>query len=37
MKLEMLRKAHPTIAGIAVWRMGGETSKFWKEIVRQLR
>lgn len=36
-KLRMLRNAHPTIAGIAIWRMGGETSRSWNEIVRQLR
>jgi spore germination protein len=36
-KLQMLRNAHPNIAGIAIWRMGGETPKFWNEIARQLR
>lgn len=36
-KLAMLLKAHPEIAGIAIWRMGGETPAFWNEIRRQLR
>ena len=36
-KLQMLRNSHPNIAGIAIWRMGGEPPKFWNEIARQLR
>ena len=34
---EALGDFDPNIAGIAIWRMGGETPKFWNEIVRQIR
>ncbi len=36
-KLRMLRRKHPRIAGIAIWRMGGEPATFWDEIAAQLK
>jgi len=36
-KLRMLRRKHPRIAGIAIWRMGGEPAAFWDEIAAQLK
>ena len=36
-KLRMLRRKHPHIAGIAIWRLGGEPATFWDEIAAQLK
>ena len=36
-KLDLLRKKHPRIAGIAVWVMGQEDPAFWTVIARGLR
>jgi spore germination protein YaaH len=36
-KLRMLRRKHPRIAGIAIWRLGGEPATFSDEIAAQLK
>jgi spore germination protein len=36
-KLELLRRKHPRIAGIATWVMGQEDPAFWTTIERKLR
>ncbi len=36
-KLDLLRKKHPRIAGIAIWVMGQEDPAFWTAIARGLR
>jgi len=36
-KLQMLRCSHPNTLGIAIWRMGGETTEFWVEIAEQTK
>jgi spore germination protein YaaH len=36
-KLDLLRKKHPHIAGVAVWVMGQEDPSFWTTIDRRLR
>jgi len=35
-KLAVLREHHPSIAGIAIWVMGGEDPRFWAQIGRRL-
>jgi spore germination protein len=36
-KLDLLRRKHPRIAGIAIWVMGQEDPAFWTVITRRLR
>ena len=36
-KLSMMLRKHPRIAGIAIWRMGGEPAMFWDQIAAQLK
>jgi spore germination protein len=36
-KLDLLRKRHPRIAGVALWVMGQEDPAFWKVVARRLR
>jgi spore germination protein YaaH len=35
LKVHRVRQAHPDIAGIAIWRLGGESPYFWSAIRRE--